>query len=203
MSANSQHQGDLTVFRGYFKIDKPLDKETQEIITGLQDGRCVARDVNKLAEVLGMSLEDCQRRYGKQGQYYLGPDVTSKLPPDGKYQYGNHDFDGQPSYGKLGWEYRLRDHTIRWDGYEKFYCYTEWITLLVRDVLAPRGYIVNGSVEYENKADREEAYDEDEEYIEPEEEVDFDEETRNGGMDVWGLIVISNNAIRADHPEWK
>ncbi len=138
---------------------------------------------------LEISLKDCQRRYGKQGQYYLGPDETSELPPDNEYHYGNHDFDGQPAFGRQGWDYYPKDHTIRWDGNEKFYCYPEWITLLVREVLAPRGYIVNGSVEYENRANQ---YDSNH----------FDEKTRNERNDVWGTIEICNNVIYADHPEW-
>ena len=61
MSANCHHQGDCTVFKGYFQVDKPLDKETAEIIDALKTGRCVARDVNKLSAILEMSVKDCQR----------------------------------------------------------------------------------------------------------------------------------------------
>lgn len=202
MSANCHHQGDCTVFKGYFQVDKPLDKETADIIDALKTGRCVARDVIKLSAILEMSVKDCQRRYGKQGQYYVGSDVTSKLPPGGKSWLRNDDFAGQPACGRQGWDYHAKDHTIRADGDEKFYEYTEWIVLLVRDVLAPRGYIVNGSVEYENRPWREGKYDENGNYIEPEEEEDFDEETRNEETDVWGTIEICNNVVYADHPEW-
>lgn len=45
---------------------------------------------------------------------------------------------------------------IEWDGSEKFYEYVEWLKYLIAKVLAPRGYILNGEVEWqgEDNSDR-------------------------------------------------
>jgi len=37
---------------------------------------------------------------------------------------------------------------IVWDGGEKFYNYVEWIKYLIADVLAPKGYVLNGDVDW-------------------------------------------------------
>ena len=37
---------------------------------------------------------------------------------------------------------------IEWDGGEKFYNYVEWIKYLISDVLAPKGYVLNGAVDW-------------------------------------------------------
>ena len=38
--------------------------------------------------------------------------------------------------------------TIEWDGGEKFYDYVEWIEWLIKRKLAPKGYVLNGTVEW-------------------------------------------------------
>ena len=37
---------------------------------------------------------------------------------------------------------------IEWDGAEKFYNYVEWIKYLIANVLAPKGYVLSGSVDW-------------------------------------------------------
>lgn len=201
MSANAHHRGDVTVFDGYFQIDRPLDVETEDIMDALANGRCLARDVEKLAKALNMGVAECKRLYGQEGQYFLGEDETSVLPAKRNF-FENNDFSGQPPHSCLRWEYHADDHTIRADDVEKHYCYQEWITLLVEDVLAPRGYVVNGTVDYENRAPRHDKYDtETEEYIYPEDEEDFDPETLDYENDVWGTIDITDNEVNIDHPQ--
>ena len=95
-SQNDHHQGDCTVFRGCFQIDKPLDRETINIIDALSCFQCFARDVTKLSDALGIDVESCKRLYGQEGQYYLGPDQTSLLHQRNKRDLENNDFDGQP-----------------------------------------------------------------------------------------------------------
>jgi hypothetical protein len=36
--------------------------------------------------------------------------------------------------------------TLKWNEVEKFYDYTEWLEYIIRSILAPRGYTLNGSV---------------------------------------------------------
>jgi len=159
-------------------------------------------NVEQLANALGVSLQECKRLYGQEGQYYLGEDETSVLPARPN-SFENNDFTEQPPHSYLRWEYHPEDHTIRADDDEKFYCYQEWITLLVEDVLAPRGYVVNGTVHYENRADREEEYnDETGRCTHPGKGEDFDPETLDYENDVWGSICIRNNEVDVDHPKW-
>ncbi len=40
---------------------------------------------------------------------------------------------------------------IEWDGGEKFYRYAEWLEYLVDKVLAPKGYVLNGEVEWQGE----------------------------------------------------
>jgi hypothetical protein len=40
---------------------------------------------------------------------------------------------------------------IEWDGGEKFYYYTEWLQWLVDNFFAPRGYVLNGQVEWDGE----------------------------------------------------
>jgi len=41
--------------------------------------------------------------------------------------------------------------TIEWDGGEKFYKYSEWIEYLIKKILKPRGYKLNGEVKWEGE----------------------------------------------------
>ena len=37
---------------------------------------------------------------------------------------------------------------LEWDGNEKFYAYTEWLNYLIKEFFAPKGYVLNGEVEW-------------------------------------------------------
>lgn len=40
---------------------------------------------------------------------------------------------------------------LEWDGNEKFYNYVEWLQYIITNVLAPRGYILSGSVTWQGE----------------------------------------------------
>ena len=40
---------------------------------------------------------------------------------------------------------------LEWDGGEKFYSYTEWLKYLVKQFLAPWGYVLSGSVAWDGE----------------------------------------------------
>jgi hypothetical protein len=40
---------------------------------------------------------------------------------------------------------------IEWDGGEKFYYFIEWMEYLISKILAPRGYVVNGSISWQGE----------------------------------------------------
>jgi hypothetical protein len=95
--------GYTTDFYGSFKLDRPLDIETFNLINDLQEVR------------------------------HEGP---TKIPNVGIW------CDWAPN--KDGTE-------IEWTGAEKFYDYVEWLEYIVNTFLAPKGYILNGEVEYQGE----------------------------------------------------
>lgn len=40
---------------------------------------------------------------------------------------------------------------LEWDGGEKFYEYVEWLEYLIKEFLAPKGYVLNGEVTWEGE----------------------------------------------------
>lgn len=50
-----------------------------------------------------------------------------------------------------GWIYDEINQSLVWDEGEKFNEYIEWIQYLVEQILMPRGYIVNGGVEWQGE----------------------------------------------------
>lgn len=40
---------------------------------------------------------------------------------------------------------------LRWDGREKFYCYTEWLTYLVKNICTPKGIKLNGTMHWKGE----------------------------------------------------
>jgi hypothetical protein len=70
------------------------------------------------------------------------------------------------------WVYDQKWNTIKWDGGEKFYEYVKWIKYLIKEVFAPKGYVINGDVEWQGDED-----------------------------DDKGLICIKNNKVKTKHIE--
>ena len=186
------HSGDATELEGYFKVNKPLDEETQFIIRGLRHGMSQKRDSQLLADYLGMSLEECLIKYGVDGQLYVKDNNVAVICHKG---YIKQQITYQPWIGsfipRFSWKYFPEEQAIRWDRSEKFYCYVEWIQYLIDYVLAPRGYVLNGHVETfndaDNGADQRDSYDEE----------DF---ARAADNDLYGYIDIEDNVVDATHP---
>ena len=181
------HCGDCTELEGYFKVNKPLDEETQFIIRGLRHGMSHRRDSQQLANHLGISLEVCFKNYGVDGQLYMEDNDIAVMP---RQRHEEERIPNQPST-RFSWKYFPEEQAIRWDRSEKFYCYVEWIQYLIDYVLAPRGYVLNGHVETfndaDNGADQRDYYDEE----------DF---ARAADNDLYGYIDIEDNVVDATHP---
>jgi hypothetical protein len=63
----------------------------------------------------------------------------------------NRDYGGNPDAEFPGyycqWEVTARNpQSLKWDGGEKFYNYSEWLEYLLERFFAPRGYVLNGEV---------------------------------------------------------
>jgi hypothetical protein len=40
---------------------------------------------------------------------------------------------------------------LEWDGNEKFYAYVEWLEYLIKEFFQPKGYILNGKIDWEGE----------------------------------------------------
>lgn len=127
--------GYTTEFEGSFKINQPVDDETAILLKGLANTRRVKRNI---------------KGYGIDGEFYIGGEDV---------YYGEErnrdlsivDYNTPPRTQPGLWcQWKLQDdnQTIMWDGAEKFYNYVEWIEYIIKSILEPRGYIVNGEVKW-------------------------------------------------------
>ena len=141
--------GYTTDFSGEFTIDKPVDKETYDILVGLERTRRMKRDPKKLAKRLKMTVEDVKKKYGEECEFFF----------DEKDMGQNHtddiiDFNSPPSCQPglwCKWELYKDGQTIYWSGAEKFYDYVEWIEYIVNKILKPRGYVLEGDVTWQGE----------------------------------------------------
>jgi hypothetical protein len=125
--------GYTTEFRGSFQIDRPLDDETYNLLKGLATTRRMARNVDP--------------KYGIQGEFYIdGSEFLVQYNESNVVDYNRPPMT-QPSLWCQWIPTEDRDE-IEWDGGENFYNYIEWIEYLISKVLAPRGYKLNGEVEW-------------------------------------------------------
>lgn len=118
--------GYTTDFNGEFNLDRPLHPKMREFLEKFSRARHMKRDVN-------------EERYGKEGEFYVEDDETE----------GIIEFNQPPSTQPglwCQWEPNEEGDGIRWDGGEKFYKYIEWIEYIVKKILAPNNYILNGEV---------------------------------------------------------
>ena len=125
--------GYTTEFSGRFEIDRPVDEETSKLINGLNETRRMARDVDD--------------KYGIEGEFYIeGKGYMGQDRDDTIIDYNRHPRT-QPSLW-CRWELSEDRKYIQWDGGEKFYEYVDWLKYLIKKILAPREYILNGEVEW-------------------------------------------------------
>ena len=119
--------GYTTKFYGCFQINPPLNAKDCHFLTELSRTRRVKR--------VGLPAE-----YGTEGEFYVLDDdacvVDYNIPP--KTQPGLY----------CQWIPTEDGTELQWDGGENFYDYVEWLKYLVENYLKPRGYTVNGEVEW-------------------------------------------------------
>lgn len=125
--------GYTTDFTGQFTLDRPLDDDTFTFLQKLSKTR-------RMKRALGPE-------YGVEGEFYV----------DGS---GFHGQDHEPSVLNYNeppatqpglwchWTPTDDRLALEWDGGEKFYYYVEWLEYLVKTILAPRGYVLNGEVHW-------------------------------------------------------
>lgn len=128
--------GYSTFFNGDFTFDRPLDEATRKLLDGLASTRRVKRDLTKL----GLTKSEASK-YGEDGEFWFeerdegkDPSVLDENTPPGK-QPGLY-CEWLPTEDGCG----LQCEETSGDRYR------EWLAYLIERVLAPRGYVLNGSV---------------------------------------------------------
>lgn len=125
--------GYTTEFEGQFNLNKKLDKETHDYLVKFNETRRMARRLDA--------------KYGVEGEFYVdGGGDFGQNHEDNIIDY-NRPPSTQPSLWCM-WVPTSDGLGIEWDGGEKFYAYIEWIEYLIAKILAPRGYVLNGSVSW-------------------------------------------------------
>lgn len=133
--------GYTTDFSGEFELNKPLDNETYDFLVKLNDTRRMARKVDK--------------KFGVEGEFFVdGDDDADEDYFRDKENSNIIDYNVPPKTQPGLWcQWAPTDdrNAIEWDGGEKFYAYVEWLEYIIKNVLKPKGYKLNGEVEYQGE----------------------------------------------------
>lgn len=143
--------GYTTDFDGEFSVTPPLRPEHVAYLQKFADTRRMMRDADKTALRPDPVREAVGLPVGPDGAYFVGaegfagqehgaPDVVN----------GNIAGGGQPGLW-CQWVPSDDGTTIAWDLGEKHYNYVEWIQYLIAHFLAPWGYTLNGSVQWQGE----------------------------------------------------
>lgn len=128
--------GYTTDFEGRFELNKPLGKNMQKFLTLFNDTRRMKRRVDEA--------------FGIDGEFFVfGEGFAGQTKDDSIVDY-NKPPETQPGLWQQ-WVPTQDGTAIEWDGNEKFYCYTEWLVYLIHKILAPNGYVLNGSVTWQGE----------------------------------------------------
>ena len=146
---NRKQMGYNTDFTGCIKINKPVDENTKNILFGLNNTRRMKRNVNKLAEILNISLEECVNKYGEEGEFYFIDDNEMGQSHTKDITNFNEPPTSHPGLW-CNWRLNEKNNTIEWDEMDKFYDFIEWMEYLV-NILSNRGYILNGKISWEGE----------------------------------------------------
>lgn len=127
--------GYTTSFNGEFEVTPTLKAEDRLFLKALANTRRVKRDV------VGYGVEG---EFFVDGKGYMGQD------DDGTVVDGNNPPSTQPGLW-LQWVPNEAGTAIEWDGGEKFYEYTAWLVYIIKNILEPRGYVLNGIVGWQGE----------------------------------------------------
>ena len=129
--------GYTTDFTGEIVLNKELDDETFSFLEKLATTRRMKRKLGP--------------EYGVEGEFFV----------DGKGSFGQDDTPdvidhNQPPSTQPGlwcqWEPNNDRLRIEWNGGEKFYGSADWMDYIINKILAPKGYIGNGTIEAQGES---------------------------------------------------
>jgi hypothetical protein len=128
--------GYTTDFSGRFELNKQLSPKMAQYLTLFNETRRMKRNTD---EVFGVDGEFFVFGGGNFGQDHEANVVDYNKSPS-----------TQPGLW-CQWKPTSDLMGIEWDEGEKFYYYTEWLVYLINKILAPNGYVLNGSVEWDGE----------------------------------------------------
>jgi len=130
--------GYSTYFNGRFVLNKPLDEELYNYLIQFSTTRHIKRDLPP--------------KYGVEGEFYIDKRKGFNLRDEDSITIIDHNHypSTQPGF-YCCWEPSDDRCGIEWNQKEKFYTYIEWLEYIIKNFLAPKNYILNGTVEYEGE----------------------------------------------------
>lgn len=130
--------GYTTDFTGGFSLNVPLKKGIKDYLVSFADTRRMKRRLGP--------------EFGIEGEFYIKGKGFKGQDDDESVVDHNKPPITQPSLW-CQWVPNEEGTAIVWDGGEKFYEYENWIIYIVKNFLAPNGYILNGTVSWQGEDD--------------------------------------------------
>ena len=128
--------GYTTDFSGSFQLNTPLQPRMNEFLKKFNETRRMARNVDEA--------------FGIEGEFYvLGTGFFGQDHEANVIDYNTAPVT-QPGLW-CQWTPNEDGTAIEWDGGEKFYYYSEWLFYLINKILAPNGYVLNGTVTWQGE----------------------------------------------------
>lgn len=125
--------GYTTDFKGVLKLNKQLTEEDETFLRKLNSSRRMKLKVDA--------------KYGVEGEFYVEDDVGSFFKGYEKAVIDNNEPPSTQPGLWCQWVPTEDGDGLEWDGGEKAYNMEDWIFYIINRYLAPRGYIVNGTVD--------------------------------------------------------
>lgn len=129
--------GYTTNFTGGFDITPKLRGEDLTFLTRLSETRRMKRKVDE--KKYGVEGEFFVEETEDRGQNHTADIIDYNTPPK-----------TQPGLW-LQWAPNEDGGRLEWNGGEKFYEYVAWLEYLIEKIFKPRGYTLNGKVEWEGE----------------------------------------------------
>jgi len=129
--------GYTTEFRGRFELNKKLDADTMNFL-------------KKFAETRHMKRYFPNNKHGVDGEFYVDGGGSFGQDHDDSVVDYNDPPSTQPSLW-CQWVPSDDGMGIQWDGNEKFYAYEKWLLYIIKNFLAPKGYLLNGVVSWQGE----------------------------------------------------
>lgn len=125
--------GYTTDFQGHLEIHPPLPAPLVQYI-------------NKLAHTRRM-MRSLPAHFGVDGEFYVGAGGFKGQSVDASVVDNNRPPSTQPSLW-LQWVISEDGTKLEWDGSEKFYSYVEWLAYLYKEIIAPLGHTLGGTIRW-------------------------------------------------------